>query len=95
MIPVHVLEQFSKKLEYLITVIVEELEGKVPSKQEIRQNSSCSHQDGEYEVTWKGNKIFNATLKEDEHGNIMGDFNLPEQFSKNKYIQEKINQWNL
>jgi hypothetical protein len=95
MIPAHVYEQFSKKIEYLISAIVEEMEGKVPSKQEIQVNTCISHENGEYEITWKGNKIFNATLKETSDGNIEGEWNLPEQFSKNKYIQEKVNQWNL
>lgn len=96
MIPAHLIEQFSKKVDYLISAIVEELENKPPSEKEKHQHVSYAIEslEGKTTVYWKGTLIFEAVLNEDAEGAIQGYFNLPEKFAENQYIQNTINKWN-
>lgn len=96
MIPVHLVQQFTKKIDYLISAIVEELENKQPSEEEKKHHCRYTHEpkEGKTTIYWKDTLIIEAVLKEDLDEAIVGYFNLPEQFAQNTYIQNTINKWN-
>ena len=94
MIPLFILESFNNKCSFLVNAVMEERLGRLPSMEEIRNSMTIeSSEESGHTFKWKGKVMFRAQIKENEHGHIWGDWDLPDEMINNEFVKDRLNTW--